>query len=80
MDTRHSTEGLAHNERGFFVSPEHPETGKRKLEGMPWKSNVSQPVFKHAPLLGHDIYYVFHDLLGMSDEVFAGLVGEEIIY
>ena len=68
------------NERGFFVSPEHPETGKRKLEGMPWKSNVGQPVFKHAPLLGQDNYYVFHDLLGMSDEEFARLVGEGIIY
>ena len=68
------------NERGFFVAPEHPETGKRKLEGMPWKSNVSQPVFKHAPLLGQDNYYVFCELLDMSDEEFARLVGEGIIY
>ena len=68
------------NERGFFVMPEHPEVGKRVLEGMPWKPSLSQPVFKHAPLLGQDNYYVFHELLGMSDEEFARLVGEEIIY
>ncbi len=68
------------NERGFFVTPEHPEVGKMVLEGMPWKSSVSQPVFGPAPLLGQDNYYVFHELLGMSDEEFARLVGEEIIY
>ena len=68
------------NERGYFVAPEHPVTGKRPLEGMPWRSNLSQPVFRHAPLLGQDNYYVFHDLLSMPDEEFARLVAEEIIY
>ena len=68
------------NARGFFVAPEHPVTGERLLEGMPWKSNATQPAFKHAPLLGQDNYYIFHDVLGMSDEEFARLVGEEIIY
>ena len=67
------------NARGFFVAPEHPVTGERLLEGMPWKSNAIQPAFKHAPLLGQDNYYVFHDLLGMSDEEFARLVGEGVI-
>jgi benzylsuccinate CoA-transferase BbsF subunit len=67
------------NERGFFVTPEHPEVGKRVLEGMPWKSSVSQPVFDPAPLLGQDNYYVFHELLGMSDEGFARLVNQGII-
>ncbi len=68
------------NQRGFFVAPEHPVTGKRLLEGIPWKSSVSQPDFKHAPLLGQDNYYVFHDLLGMADEEFAHLVDERIIH
>ena len=68
------------NERGFFVAPEHPVTGEKLLEGMPWKSSAMQPAFKHAPLLGQDNYYVFHDLLGMSDEEFARLAGEEVIY
>lgn len=67
------------NERGYFVAPEHPEVGKMTLEGMPWKSSVSQPVFRHAPLLGQDNYYVFHDLLGKSDEEFARLVDQGII-
>ena len=67
------------NERGYFVAPEHPEVGERILEGMPWKSSISQPVFRHAPLLGQDNYYVFHDLLGMSDEEVARLVDQEVI-
>lgn len=68
------------NDRGFFVAPEHPVIGEKLLEGMPWKSSAMQPDFRHAPLLGQDNYYVFHDLLGMSDEEFARLVGEEVIY
>ena len=67
------------NERGFFVTPQHPEVGKRVLEGMPWKSSVSQPLFEPAPLLGQDNYYVFHELLGLSDEEFARLVDQRII-
>lgn len=67
------------NERGYFVAPEHPEVGKMTLEGMPWKSSVSQPVFTHAPLLGQDNYYIFHDLLGMSDEEVARLVDQGVI-
>ena len=78
-----SIEGLVNdphlNARGFFVAPEHPVTGARLLEGMPWKSSATQPDFRHAPLLGQDNYYVFHDLLGMSDDKFARLVGEGII-
>ena len=66
-------------ERGYFVVTEHPVAGKVTLEGIPWKSSVSQPDFRHAPLLGQDNYYVFHDLLGMSDEEFARLVDQRII-
>ncbi len=67
------------NQRGFFVAPEHPEVGKRMLPGMPWKSNTCEPVFKPAPLLGQDNYYVFHDLLGLSDEEIAELVIEGVV-
>ena len=67
------------NDRGYFVAPEHPEVGERILEGMPWKSSATQPVFEHAPLLGQDNYYVFHDLLGMPDEEIARLVDEGVI-
>lgn len=67
------------NERGFFVTSEHPEVEKAVLEGMLWNSSVSQPVFDPAPLLGQDNYYVFHELLGKSDEEFARLVDQGII-
>lgn len=68
------------NDRGFFVAPEHPEVGKRIHEGLPWKMSGSRPVFKPAPLLGEHNYQIFHDLLGMSDEMFAQLVDEGVIY
>ena len=45
---------------------------------MPWKSSLSQPDFRHASMLGEANYYVFHELLGMSDEEFARLVDERI--
>lgn len=67
------------NERGYFVAPEHPEVGKRILEGMPWRSSLTQPNFEHAPLLGQDNYYVFHELLGLTDEEIAQLVVDEVI-
>ncbi len=68
------------NQRGFFVAPDHPEVGKRTIQGMPWQFSASQSVFQHAPLLGQDNYYVFCELLGMSDDEFAHLVGEGVIY
>ena len=67
------------NERGFFVAPEHPVTGKTVLAGIPWKMSVAEAYISHAPLLGQDNYYVFHDLLGLEDEEFARLVGEGVI-
>ena len=66
-------------ERGYFVAPDHPEVGKMVLEGMPWNSSVTQPDVRHAPLLGQDNYYVFHDLLGIPDEEFAQLMADGII-
>ncbi len=67
------------NSRGFFVTPDHPETGKLAVPGIPWKLSTTPAKIEPAPLLGQDNEYVFCELLGMSIENFAELVGEGII-
>ncbi|MDD5288451.1 MAG: CoA transferase [Dehalococcoidales bacterium] len=67
------------NERGLFIVPDHPEVGKRTMEGMPWKMSASQPKFEPAPLLGQHNDYVFRELLGMSDDEIAELIIDEVI-
>ena len=68
------------NDRGFFVTPDHPVVGEKIQEGIPWKMSLTQPVFRPAPLIGEHNYQIFHDLLGMPDEEFAELVDEGVIY
>lgn len=67
------------NERGYFVTPEHPVVGEAILEGMPWKSSKSQPDIRHAPMMGQDNYYVLSDLLDMPDEEIARLMAEGVV-
>jgi benzylsuccinate CoA-transferase BbsF subunit len=66
-------------ERGFYVAPDHPEVGQRTLAGLPWKLSDSSARVEPPPVLGEDNEYVFCELLGMSDEEFATLVGEGVI-
>lgn len=67
------------NHRGFFVNPEHPEIGRRLALGMPWIMSESEGTIGSAPTIGQDNAYVFGELLGLSDEEFARLVGEGVI-
>ena len=80
-----SREELAHDphliERNVFVEVEHPEAGRQTFLAPPWKlSATPAEITRHSPLLGEDNEYVFCELLGMSVEEFATLVGDGIIY
>ncbi|MFC1848027.1 CaiB/BaiF CoA transferase family protein [Chloroflexota bacterium] len=66
-------------ERGFYVTPNHEEVGKWILPGVPWKLSSSPLKVEGAPVLGQDNEYVFCELLGVSVEEFAELVGEGVI-
>ncbi len=66
-------------ERGFYIAPDHPEVGEKVLAGFPWKLGDNLAKVEPAPTLGQDNEYVFCELLGMSDEEFATLVGEGVI-
>jgi len=54
-------------ERGFLVEPEHPEIGKRKHAGIPWKmSGTPCTVRSAAPIRGADTEEVMKSLLGYT--------------
>lgn len=67
-------------ERGYFIDVEHPEMKTRPHLAPPWKFANTPLKLTHAPLLGQDNEYVCCELLGLSTEEFAMLVGENVIF
>ncbi|HEV8718542.1 MAG TPA: CoA transferase [Candidatus Binatia bacterium] len=66
--------------RGFFVELEHPEVGKRRHLGIPWKmSRTPCEVRRPAPCLGQDTDYVLGDILGLSREEISSLRAKEVL-
>jgi benzylsuccinate CoA-transferase BbsF subunit len=66
--------------RGFFVELEHPEVGKRRHLGIPWKmSRTPCEVRRPAPCLGQDTDYVLDDILGLSREDISSLRAKEVL-
>ena len=66
--------------RGFFVELEHPEVGKRRHLGIPWKmSRTPCEVRRPAPCLGQDTDYVLSDILGLSREDISSLRAKEVL-
>jgi benzylsuccinate CoA-transferase BbsF subunit len=66
--------------RGFFVELEHPEVGKRRHLGIPWKmSRTPCEVRRPAPCLGQDTDYVLGDILGLSREDISSLRTKEVL-
>jgi benzylsuccinate CoA-transferase BbsF subunit len=57
------------NERGYFVELEHPEVGKRKHAGIPWKMTGTPCAVKSpGPIRGQDTEQVFRSLLGYTSD------------
>ena len=66
--------------RGFFVELEHPEVGKRRHLGIPWKmSRTPCAVRRPAPCLGQDTDYVLSDILGLSREQISSLRSKDVL-
>jgi crotonobetainyl-CoA:carnitine CoA-transferase CaiB-like acyl-CoA transferase len=66
--------------RGFFVELEHPEVGKRRHLGIPWKmSRTPCEIRRPAPCLGQDTDYVLETILGLSREEVASLREKEVL-
>lgn len=68
-------------ERGWFTEVEHPEAGKMLQMSPPLRLSATPArIPRHAPLVGEHNYQIFCELLGLTAEEFAGLVGEQVIY
>jgi benzylsuccinate CoA-transferase BbsF subunit len=81
MDMRDVAEDPHMNERGFFTYPEHPEVGRQKHAGIPWKlSDTPLAVRKAAPCMGEDNEYVVRELLGRSATEYERLVEAQVLY
>jgi crotonobetainyl-CoA:carnitine CoA-transferase CaiB-like acyl-CoA transferase len=57
--------------RGFFETVEHPEIGRRRVAGAPWKFGSDDVgIRRPAPLLGEHNEYVLGEILGLDrDEI-----------
>ena len=66
--------------RGFLVELEHPEVGKKRHMGIPWKmSRTPCEVRRPAPCLGQDTDYVLEEILGLSQEEVSSLREREVL-
>jgi crotonobetainyl-CoA:carnitine CoA-transferase CaiB-like acyl-CoA transferase len=67
--------------REAVMEVQHPVLGTRKTITPPWKLSETPARFhKTAPLLGENNEYVFKELLGLSEDQFAKLTEEKVIF
>ncbi len=66
--------------RDFFVELEHPEVGKRRHMGIPWKMSMTPcEVQRPAPCLGQDTDAVLSEIAGLSRDEIEGLRRRDIL-
>jgi crotonobetainyl-CoA:carnitine CoA-transferase CaiB-like acyl-CoA transferase len=67
-------------ERNFVVDIDHPEAGKRKTVGLPWKiGGIPDTDYRASPTLGDGNDYVLKDLLGLSSREIEDLTRKGVI-
>ena len=66
--------------RGFFETVDHPEAGRHKYIGMPWKfSETPVRIRRPAPGLGQHTESILKELIGLGDDEVASLRDQDII-
>ncbi len=66
--------------RNFFIQTEHPVLGKTTSDNTPIKLSRTPARFRRpAPLLGQDNYYVYREILGMSEQELSQYIKEGVI-
>lgn len=67
---------------GGYLTPLQTSDGEiRQLPGLPWRfAGLEPPRVSAAPPLGQDNFYVYHDLLGLSEAEIARLIAAQVIY
>jgi formyl-CoA transferase len=68
MDTRELAEDDHLNERGTFVTVDHPIRGPIKMPGWPVKMSETNVPTTAAPLLGAHTDEIYSEILGLSPE------------
>ncbi|MBI4216895.1 MAG: CoA transferase [Chloroflexi bacterium] len=67
--------------RNFFMEVEQPPIGKGTAAVVPWKLGPKPDgVRKAGPNMGEHNHYVFHDILGLSEEEIEKLIKDQVIY
>jgi benzylsuccinate CoA-transferase BbsF subunit len=66
--------------RETFIEVDHPLGFRETIYGAYVKMSQSKPVVLPGPVIGQDNEKVFKGLLGLSDERYAKLVEDEVIY
>ena len=67
--------------RGFVWAVDHPETGRRRMLGVPWRISGMAPVrVRRAPLLGEHTEEVLQGLLGLDPQEVQRLADEQVAY
>lgn len=67
-------------QRGFFVTIDHPEVGKRLMASLPAKMSANTQLnYRHSPVLGEHSREVFGELLGLAPNEIAHLMEEGVI-
>lgn len=79
FDTQELSEDPSLNERGTFVTVDHPVRGPFKLPGFMVKMSDNDLTVKAAPLLGADNEQVYGDVLGISPERLAELKQQGVV-
>ena len=68
-------------DRGFVWSLDHPEAGRRRMLGVPWRISGMPPVrARRAPLLGEHTAEVLQTLLGTAPQEVQRLAQEQVTY
>lgn len=66
--------------RKNFVELEHPEVGKRRHIGIPWKmSRTPCEITRPAPCMGQDTDYVLERILGLEHAEIAALRSRDVL-
>ncbi|MEE8385526.1 MAG: CoA transferase [Dehalococcoidia bacterium] len=66
--------------RGTFVEVQHPLGFPETIYGAYVKTSRTEARVRPGPWIGQDNEYVFQELLGLSEDRYAELVEEEVIY
>jgi CoA:oxalate CoA-transferase len=65
--------------RNYFQDIDHPQAGRLKYPGAPFKMSETPAEINRAPLLGEHNAEIYIDLLGMSADEVAGLKERNVI-